>query len=129
MDRVLGGRVLRYGVAGLVATAVYFAALTALVELIHLAPVPAAVLATLVVIVTSYVFNRAFVFDTNRPHASAFTRFGLASLLSIALNAALMHLATVTLRWPYLAGAVLTTLIVPPLNFVVNYLWAFRSTH
>jgi hypothetical protein len=37
-----------------------------------------------------------------------------------------MHLAVDILVWPYLAGAVMTTAIVPPVNFVVNYFWAFR---
>lgn len=120
-------RVVRYGVAGLIATAVYFAAVTAAVELAGLAPVPAAVLGTLVVTITSYIVNRRWVFHTTRTHASAFLRFALATVLSIVLNAGLMHLATATLDWSYLAGAALTTVVVPPVNFVVNYLWAFRG--
>ena len=124
----LTGRVVRYGVAGLVATAIYFGAVVLLVERVGVAPVPAAVLATMVVIVSSYIINRAFVFDTNRGHTSAFARFVVASLLGIALNAGLMYLATRVLAWPYIAGAVLATAVVPPLNFVVNYFWAFRAT-
>jgi putative flippase GtrA len=120
--------VVRYGVAGLVATAIYFAAVVLLVEYARVAPVPAAVLATMIVIVSSYIINRVFVFDTNRAHTSAFARFAVASLLGIALNAGLMYLAIRVLAWPYIAGAVLATAVVPPLNFVVNYLWAFRAT-
>lgn len=126
--RSLTSRVVRYGVAGLVATAIYFAAVVLLVEYARVAPVPAAVLATMIVIVSSYIINRVFVFDTNRAHTSAFARFVVASLLGIALNAGLMYLATRVLAWPYIAGAVLATAVVPPLNFVVNYLWAFRAT-
>ena len=125
--RPLAGQVARYGVAGVVATAVYFASVMLLVEPGGLAPVSAAVVATMIVIVTSYVINRAFVFRTSRSHASAFARFVVASLLSIAVNAGLMHLATRVLAWPYLAGAVLTTVVVPPLNFVINYVWAFSG--
>jgi putative flippase GtrA len=120
------GRVMRYGVAGLVATAIYVGAVILLVERAGLAPVPAAIIATIIVIVTSYAINRALVFDTNRTHTSAFSRFVAASLLGIALNAALMHVATGFLAWPYLAGAALSAAVVPPMNFVVNYLWTFR---
>ena len=127
MDRALTGRVVRYAVAGIVATAIYFVGVMILVEWLHVRPVPAAVAATVVVIVTSYVINRVFVFETSRAHASAFTRFVLASLLGIALNAGLMHLATAILGWPYPVGAALTVVVVPPLNFAVNYFWAFRS--
>jgi putative flippase GtrA len=122
----LPGRMLRYGVAGVIATLIYFGAVVLFVEVLHLPPVLAAVLATAVVIVSSYVINRRFVFETDRPHTSAFARFMTASLVGIGLNAGLMHLATAVLHWPYIAGAALATAIVPPLNFVVNYLWTFR---
>jgi putative flippase GtrA len=120
-------RVVRYGIAGVVATAIYVAAVALLVERARLSPVAAAVLATMIVIVSSYVINRTFVFDTNRAHASAFARFVAASLLGIALNAGLMHLATGVMAWPYLVGAALSVAVVPPLNFLVNYLWTFRA--
>ena len=123
---VLLEQALRYGIAGVLATAIYFASVMVLVERAQVAPVPAAIVATIVVIVCSYIINRMFVFDTNRSHGSAFSRFVAASLLGIAVNAALMHLATAVLRWPYLAGAALSTAVVPAMNFVVNYRWTFR---
>jgi len=123
-------RILRYGVAGVFATGVYFGVVLACVEIAFLAPVPAAVVATLVVMLTSYVVNRVWVFDTDRSHVSSFTRFAVASILNTGLNAGLMYLAAAIFKWPYIAGALLTTVIVPPINFVVNYLWAFRpATH
>ena len=93
-------RIIRFGLAGVLATAIYFAAVVILVEAAGLAPVVAAVIATLIVIGTSYVINRAFVFETNRAHASAFLRFAIASLLGISMNALLMYLATRVLAWP-----------------------------
>ena len=124
----LGQRIIRDGMAGIVATAIYFACVWLLVDVFGFGPVAAAVIATMIVIVTSYVINRAFVFETNRAHGSAFTRFVLASLLGIAANTGLMYLATTVLSWPYLVGAALTVLVVPPMNFVVNQFWAFRPT-
>ena len=119
-------RILRYGVAGVFATGVYFGVVLACVEIALLAPVPATVVATLVVMLTSYVVNRVFVFDTDRSHASSFIRFAVASILNTGLNAGLMYLIVAIFKWPYIAGTLLTTVIVPPINFVVNYLWAFR---
>src|SRR5258705_24772 len=79
-----------------------------------LAGVPSAAIATLIVMVTSYAVNRAWVFDASRPHTSSFPRFAAATGLSIVLNTGLMHVAVKVLAWPYLAGVVLTTGIVPP---------------
>jgi putative flippase GtrA len=119
-------RVVRYGFAGLLATVIYFCATLAFVELVQLDAVTAAVAATGVVILTSYVVNRRWVFSTDRSHASSFSRFAVASLLSVGINAGLMHLAVDVFEWTYIAGLVLTTAIVPPVNFVINYFWSFR---
>jgi putative flippase GtrA len=125
-SRALPTRVFRYGVAGLFATALYFSAVAGLVEVADADPVPAAGAATVLVVVTSYMVNRGWVFDTDRSHASAFPRFLAASALSIALNTGLMYLSVHVLGWRYVAGLVLATVVVPPTNFVINYLWCFR---
>ena len=124
--RTLVTRAVRYGVAGLLATALYFGAVALLVEVGGARPVPAAGIATVLVIVSSYLVNRAWVFETGRSHASAFTRFLVASVLSIALNTGLMHLSVNVLGWWYVGGLALATAVVPPTNFVINYLWCFR---
>jgi len=124
----LGGRIVRYGIAGVVATGIYFACVWLLVDWMAVTPVTAAVIATMIVIVTSYAINRAFVFETNRAHRSAFTRFVVASLFGIAANTGLMYVATRLFAWPYLIGAALTILVVPPTNFLINQFWAFRAT-
>jgi putative flippase GtrA len=124
--RTLSARVFRYGVAGLSATVLYFSAVALLVELAGVRPVPAAGVATVLVITASYVVNRGWVFGTDRSHASAFPRFLTASALSIVLNTGLMYLSVDVLGWWYAAGLVLATVVVPPTNFVINFLWCFR---
>lgn len=125
--RKIAGRAVRYGLAGVFATLVYFASVFALVEWARLAAVPAAAAATVIVMLTSYVVNRAWVFDTTRSHTSALPRFAIATGLSLVLNTGLMHLAVQTFGWPYWGGLLLATAIVPPVNFVVNYFWSFEQ--
>ncbi len=125
--RALLGRAFRYGLAGVFATAVYFAAVAVLVEWLRMNPVSAAAAATVVVTFVSYVVNRRWVFDTDLSHVSAFTRFGVASMLSVAINTGLMYFAVRVLSWPYVGGLALATLVVPPTNFAINYLWCFRG--
>lgn len=125
--RTLLGRVVRYGIAGLLATVLYFGAVAVLVEVAHIGPVAAAAIATVLVLVASYVINRGWVFDTDRSHASAFTRFLAASALSLVLNTGLMYLSVRVLGWWYVAGLVLATAVVPPTNFAINYFWCFRQ--
>lgn len=119
-------RAVRYGVAGVFATALYLAVAWVLVESGLLAPVAAAGVATGVVIISSYIVNRAWIFPTDRSHASAFSRFVVASGLSMALNTGLMHLAVQVFAWHYWIGLGLATVVVPPTNFIINQFWSFR---
>ena len=120
------GRVLRYGIAGLFAALLYLGVVAGLVETAGADPVAAAAAATVVVIVTSYAVNRGWVFATDRSQASAFSRFLVASVLSLVLNAGLMYLSVHVMRWWYMAGLALATVVVPPTNFALNYFWCFR---
>ncbi len=122
----LAGRIIRYGIAGVAAALLYNFVAAALVELGAMPPVTAAAAATCVAIVFSYAVNRRWIFETNRTHASAFARFVIASGLSMALNTGLMHVVVNALSRPYWMGLILATLVVPPINFVVNQYWAFR---
>jgi putative flippase GtrA len=125
--RTLATRVLRYVLSGAFSTAVYYAGVLVLVELLHLDPVASAALATALVTATAYLVNRRWVFASDRAHGSALPRFVAASLLSMAINAGLMHLVVHVIGGPYVAGVVLATLVVPPTNFLVNYWWCFRE--
>ena len=125
-DDSMTRRAFRYGIAGVAATVLYLAVVAALVELGWLGPVVAAAIATAVVIIFSYTVNRAWIFPTDRSHTSAFTRFVMASVLSMALNTGLMHLAVHILGWRYWMGLGLATVVVPPTNFLVNQFWSFR---
>jgi len=78
------------------------------------------------VIVASYVVNRAWVFDTDRSHVSAFSRFVVASVIGMTLNTGLMYATVHLMGWWYGVGLAMATLVVPPTNFAVNYLWCFR---
>ena len=125
--RTLATRVLRYALAGGLSTVVYYGGVFVLVELLHVDPVTSAAAATALVVATSYLVNRRWVFASDRAHASALPRFVAASLLSLAINAGLMHLVVRVLGGWYVLGLVLATLVVPPTNFVLNYLWCFRE--
>jgi putative flippase GtrA len=37
-----------------------------------------------------------------------------------------MYLSVRVLGWWYMVGLVLSTAVVPPTNFAINYLWCFR---
>lgn len=127
-QRALLDKLVRYGIAGLIGTGLYAALNYVMVEKLGAEPVIASVIATTIVMLTSYVINRVFVFKTNRSHASSFTRFAIATGFSMALTVGLTYFAVHVLSWGYVGGIILVTAVIPPTNFLVNYLWAFRHT-
>ncbi len=117
----------RYVMAGILSTAVYFGLVITLVELFHRDPVVSSVLGFVITIVLSYFLNRQWVFVSARSHTFAFPSFVLATFISLSLNASIMHVTVHVMRWWYVVGLLITTAIVPPINFAMNYFWCFRA--
>ena len=127
VPRPLKVRIARYGVVGIVSTVVYFLLVTLLVETFRQDAVVSSVGAFAVIIVLAYVLNYRWVFASARSHSSAVLSFLLATFVSLSINAGLMHLTVNFLGWWYVLGLLLVTAIVPPINFLMNYLWCFRT--
>lgn len=121
-------RVLRYGVVGLASTALYVLLVALLVELFAVDPVISAVISCAATVVLAYGLNHRWVFASTRGHSAAFPSFVAATLVSLSLNGAIMYAAVYVFAWSYLIGLALTTVIVPPTNFALNYLWCFRQS-
>ena len=126
VPRPLAARLVRYGVVGLASTALYFLMVAGLVELGGWDPALAAVLACTVTIVLAYGLNYRWVFASARRHGAAFPSFVAATFVSLSLNDGIMYVSVHVLGWWYGLGLLITTAVVPPTNFVLNYLWCFR---
>jgi putative flippase GtrA len=119
-------RVVRHLIAGGLGTVIYIALVAGFVELVGLHPVTSAVLAFIVLEVFVYWTNRLWVYRATQDHRYAIPRFVVVSLVGIVLNAALMYGVVEGLDLAYGWGLVATTLVVPPTNFLLNFLWAFK---
>lgn len=124
----LQGQILRYGFVGVLSTAIYFGLVAVLVDLLGYDAVASSAAVFAVIIVLAYVLNRYWVFRSTRRHASAFTSFLLATLISMTINVGIMHVIVNVLDWWYVVGLVAVTATVPPINFLLNYLWCFAPT-
>jgi hypothetical protein len=58
---------------------------------------------------------------------SGVARFVAASVLSLVPDTSLMYFSVQVMCWRYLASLILATAVVPPTNFVINYLWCFQA--
>lgn len=115
-----------YVLAGGIATAVHYAVLLILVEVIGLAPSPSAVAGALCGAAVSYVVNRHLTF----PGAAVRHQLAVPKFLTVAVTGALANGALVWtgmhwLGWHYLVAQALATLMVLGLTYRLNRSWTF----
>ncbi|MDR3462634.1 MAG: GtrA family protein [Beijerinckiaceae bacterium] len=110
---------------GVIATAIHYALLVALVELGGVSPVPSALCGFTVGGVVSYGLNRRHTFESARPHDEAAWRFAVVASVAFVLTYLFMRLFNEVTHLPYLLAQVATTLIVMVWTFGANRLWTF----
>ena len=118
---------LSFAAVGVIATAVHYAVLIGLVEILAIPAVPAALAGYCAGGTVSYLLNRRHVFRSKAPHEEAITRFAIVSLVGFGLTYAFMLLMVQTAQIPYLLAQAVTTGIVMLWNFAAHKMWTFRS--
>jgi len=117
----------RFAVVGALATATHAAVFTAVIELAHVEPVLATVLAFVVAMLTGFALNRRWTFAVRDAAAQRLWRYALAALAGLALNALIMYCVVHMLHAsPYL-GLAAAIIVVPPVSFALNHFWVFRE--
>ncbi len=116
----------RHLVAGGTGTVLYIVIVATLIEVAGVRPVPAALSSYLCLAVYTYLVSRSWVFQSNAAHQRVAPKFFVVTLVSLLLNVGIMYLVVdITHNW-YGWGLLLSLLIIPATNFMLNYAWVFR---
>ncbi|MFC4519355.1 GtrA family protein [Cupriavidus pinatubonensis] len=118
------GRLLRFGISGIIATGIHVAAATFLIYLFHASHVSANSIAFIVANVGSYLLNSLWSFGCT-PGRDSYLRFLLVSLLGFILTLGISKTADV-LGAGYWVGLACILSVVPPVTFVLHRSWTFR---
>lgn len=122
------GRVFRFGLNGLLATAVHYAVLAGLVEGAGMGSAAVANTAAAVCgIAVSYVGNRSFVIRSRAPHRRAGVRFLLCYAAIVSLHGGAMALWADLGGLDYRLGFVLFTAAAAILTYLLNRFFVFRE--
>jgi putative flippase GtrA len=114
-------------VVGIIATAVHYALLIALVEIAGVSAVAAALAGYSAGGTVSYTLNRRHVFRSNAPHELAVSRFIVVAVVGFGLTYLFMSLLIHKAHAPYLPAQVTTTGIVMIWNFAAHRMWTFPA--
>ncbi len=123
--RRFAGHAARYGIVGIIGTLLHLGILALLVECVQADPVWSSVIGFFAALITSYILNFFWVFNSRRSHHVAVMRYLIVSFTGLALNTLIMYMVVDVLHWWYGWGALGVVMVVPASNFLLNYLWTF----
>ncbi len=115
----------RYLLVGLLATAVHYTLLLALVEVAGSSAAPAATFGAACGALAAYAGNRRLTFQGSATHGQALPRFLAVAASGAAANGAIVWTGTEILGIHYLAAQVIATAIVACGGFALNRRWSF----
>ena len=115
----------RYLLVGLLATAIHYALLLVLVELVGAAAAPSAAAGAACGALAAYAGNRRYTFACGAAHGQALPRFLAVAAFGAAANGAIVWAGTQILDMHYLAAQVVATSIVVWCGFILNRRWSF----
>jgi putative flippase GtrA len=120
-------RVIRFGLAGLVATLLYFLLTNALVLIAGMPPVAASVCAYLSSMGASYLLQSRFTFRVNSDSINQVVRFIITSLVGLFMSWCVMAVTVDVLSWFYFVGTAAICVLIPVVNFFVFRGWVFAT--
>jgi putative flippase GtrA len=121
------GTIVRFGISGVIATAVHYGTLAALVEIVRVPSVGLANgLASIVGIAASFAGNRIFVFASRTPILDSLSRFVLLYASLAAMHTTALYLWSDLVHLPYTPGFVLATGLATMISYVGNRYFVFR---
>ena len=117
------GAIVRFGLVGVMATLVYFAASLVLLDL-GLVPRATNLVAFAIGTVASYVGHYFFTYRADDSHLKLGGRFA-AVTAGLALLCIVLHQVALWLGASPRGAALFVTIAYPPLSFALNHFWAF----
>ena len=115
----------KYFVVGVLGTATHLFLLYIAVEFVYLSPLLGTSAAFIWVVIQSYLLNRNWTFQSDKKHTSTLPRYLIVSGIGFITNFLLMFFMLEVLGLWYIFAQILTALVVPLMNFLLNKYWTF----
>jgi len=114
---------------GAVGTGGHYVTLILLVQLMHIAPVPATTAGFAVGALINYILNYRITFNSNKRHREALTKFLIVASIGAATNAGIMLVGRHFFDVHYMVIQLLATTIVMVFNFTASKHWTFSENN
>lgn len=115
-----------YLLVGCVSILFYFTSIFILVECFHQEPVLSSALSFILMTMISYFLNKRFTFNGDSSRRT-FIKYVIVSGLGFVLNSTIMYVIIHIYSFHYSVGEIVTTLVIPIINFALNNYWTFKE--
>ena len=120
-------RLSKFGIVGLLGTAVYYIALWTMVEILHVPVLVATSMAFLLVALENYALHYAWTFKSTNRHTTALPKFLLMNVVGFFINFGIMFAGVEKMALNYLVVQAVAIIVVVCWNFLLSSIWIFRS--
>lgn len=117
--------ILRYLVAGALATITHFTTLVVLVELLNISPIIATTVGFIFAVGVNYPLQYYWVFNPGSEHQDVFFRYIVVTLCTMLVNAITFWVLLNILNVWYLGSQIASTLTVIAVNYLINKEFTF----
>ncbi|WP_432259426.1 GtrA family protein [Cupriavidus sp. TMH.W2] len=117
-------KLLRFGISGVIATAIHVAVATPLIYLLHASQVSANGVAFIIANICSYLLNTLWSFGA-RPSRNSYLRFLAVSMVGLGMTLGMSSVAQ-ALGAGYWLGLAAILSVVPVVTFVLHRSWTYR---
>ena len=116
---------IKYSVVGCISILIYFLSVFVLVEVFGKNPIFGSAVAFIIMSYFSFLLNRKFTFGSDFSY-NKLLRFLAVSAIGFTLNFFIMFMVVNVFSLHYSIGELITTLIIPIINFLLNNYWTFK---
>ncbi|MFC5733434.1 GtrA family protein [Cytobacillus gottheilii] len=126
LQRDLIIRFLKYSLVGCISVGVYFLSVFIFIEKYQWDQVIGSAAAFIIMTIVSFLINIRYTFNS-RFTQRKLVRFLLVSLVGFLLNVILIFFIVHILSFHYFIGELVTVLVIPLVNFLLNNYWTFQG--
>lgn len=125
VSKELFHKFLKYSVVGCISILIYFLSVFVLVEVFGKNPIFGSAVSFVIMTYISFLLNRKFTFGSDFSY-DKLLRFLAVSAIGFTLNFFIMYLVVNVFSLHYSIGELVTTMVIPIINFLLNNYWTFK---
>ncbi|WP_102273083.1 GtrA family protein [Cytobacillus massiliigabonensis] len=116
---------MKYSAVGCISTLIYFLSVFIFVEALNQDPLIGSSVSFGIMTYISFILNKKFTFGSDFSY-NKLLRFLAVSSIGFTLNFSIMYLIVNVLSLHYSIGELVTIIVIPIINFILNNYWTFK---